>query len=177
MTSRRLARASATIVVVVLAALLAAPGFAAAAVPQKLTQQLTDPGHVLGDSTAEVQAALDDLRTKKDVDLYVVLVPSFDHGGTPDWAERTAQVSGLRSSQVVFAVAVDSGQYEWWVDDASSLDATSLQSFITRSVEPRLAANEWAAGLSSLVTGLEQTRRVQPDAVAQAAGGHRLIPL
>jgi uncharacterized membrane protein YgcG len=167
MNRRRTARAC-IVLLVALAALAGGGGLAAAVGPQKLDTGLTDPDDVLGDDAQRVRDALDALRAEDGIDLHVVLVPAFDgETGGEAWAETTADRSGLSSSDMLFAVAVDDGGYEWWVDGSFPRDEDDLSSYIVDSVEPKIDEAAWADAISTLVNGIG---RSLPTAADDAAG-------
>src|SRR3954452_24460557 len=92
--------------VVVALLLLAGAGVAAADAPFRLADRVTDRAGVLDPAAkARVQQAIDQLRTEKGYDLFVVYVRSFDGAQTEDWANRTAQLSQLGRTDVLLAVA------------------------------------------------------------------------
>ena len=78
----------------VLGVLALVAGPAAAQAPERLATQVTDPGGVL-DDRAGVDAALSDLQRRTGLQLFVVMVDSFDGTPAQQWTDETAALSDL----------------------------------------------------------------------------------
>jgi hypothetical protein len=138
--------------------LLTLGGPALAESPTRLAGQITDPAGVLGGGTAEIQAALDELRQANGTQLWVVYVRSFDGASGEDWAARTAQLSQFGRRDVLLAVAVDDRAYGTSVDASYPLSNDALDDIQSRDVEPRLSAGDWAGAAVAFADGLRTGR-------------------
>ena len=131
-----------------------------------MTGQVTDQAAALGEGQAAAQQAAESLAAETDVSLYTVFVPSFDATEAEVWASETADLSALEASDVLLAVAVGEGTYEysWWIDDSSPLPAVEVEAAMTNEVEPRLAAGDSSGAVVALA---EQLRSLAGSAEAQ----------
>lgn len=126
---------------------------ASAQAPGRLASQITDPTGAFGNQTAQVQAALDKLDQAKGLQLWVAYVASFDGLSGSTWAARTADASGLGGNDLLFAVAINDRAYGYSAAEQGPSDS-QIQSAITKYVEPKLAAEQWAASAIALADGL-----------------------
>ncbi len=134
---------------------LSGAGVAAADPPFRLADRVTDRAGVLDPAaTTRVTQAIDQLRTDKGYDLFVVYVRSFDGAQTGDWADQTATLSQLGRTDVLLAVAVDDRAYHVSYDSAFPLGQQVTDAIAAKDVEPRLAANDWAGAAVGLADGL-----------------------
>jgi hypothetical protein len=135
--------------------LLSGAGAAAADPPFRLADRVTDRAGVLDPAaTTRITQAIDQLRTDKGYDLFVVYVRSFDGAQTADWADRTATLSQLGRTDVLLAVAVDDRAYHVSYDSDFPLGQQATDAIAAKDVEPRLAANDWAGAAVGLADGL-----------------------
>ena len=149
---------SALVVLVALGLALAGAGPAAAEPPVSLSDRVTDEVGALGGGESATRAALDDLAAQTDLELYAVLVSSFDGASDSDWVDRTAQLSELGDSDVLLAVAVgedDAYEYAWWVDEASPLSEVEVEDVITSDVVPEFDAGNWDLAVTTLAEELQ----------------------
>lgn len=130
-----------------------AAGPAAAEPPIDVAGEITDTAQVLGDRTAEVQAALDQLTQSTPYQLFVVFVDSFDGADGLDWANETATVSGLGVNDLLLAVAVEDRRYGISVDNAIDLTDDQLSTVAYERVEPRLGDSDWAGAAIAAADG------------------------
>ncbi|MCV2490673.1 TPM domain-containing protein [Geodermatophilus sp. YIM 151500] len=149
---------------VVLGALVllsSATGPAAAEPPLVVTDQITDEAAALGDGAAAVEEAVAELAAEDDLRLYAVFVSSFDSADVDAWAQRTAELSALRESDLLLAVAVGDSTYEfnWWIDDSSPLAVADVEDLMTSEVEPRLAAGDQSGAVVALASQLQTSTR------------------
>jgi hypothetical protein len=160
-------RAAGAVVVMVLAALaVGVPTVPAAAEPPaRVEGRVADRADVLNRAAkAEVEAALERLETSTTMRLTVVLVEEFDPPQeadgfsfllTGDWAEATADRSGLTADDVLFAVATDEREYEWDLGDDVPLTGDQVETMMERDVVPLLAERRWADAAVAAARGLE----------------------
>ncbi len=163
------ARAVATALTAVLTGLLAAGGLLATAgpaladAPSNLTSEITDTAGVLSDAdTARLQGALTTLRQDTPYQLFVAFVPSFDGMSGPDWADATAEASGMGTDDLLLAVATEDRRYGLSVDPAIDLSDTQVAA-IERAAADRLSEDDWAG---AAIAAADETR-----AAAGSGGG------
>jgi hypothetical protein len=148
----RLARLLAVLPVLALSLLVT--GTAAAEAPLAVTGQVTDAAGVLGSGAGDVQDAIDRLRTDGDVQLFVVLVASFDGRTGSGWAAATAELSGLGGNDLLFAVAVEDRAYGYDVGQTVPPSDDAIAAVVSSHVEPELAAGDWSGAVVALADGL-----------------------
>ncbi|GAA5121871.1 TPM domain-containing protein [Pseudonocardia adelaidensis] len=143
-------------VLIGVAALLALnAGGAAADPPMRLADRVTDRAGVLTpNDVAEIQDAIQQLRTENNVDLFVVYVESFDGADGEEWAHETARLSQLGEEDALLAVAVADRAYGISVADGFPVDESRLDEIRTEDVEPRLSAEAWGGAAVALADGL-----------------------
>ena len=150
----RLARLLAVLLALVAALLMT--GTAHAEQPGRLTQPVTDRAGVLGGDTATAQAAIERLRNAQGIRLYAVFVDTFDGLDRQDWADTTADDSGLGTDGVVFAVAVDPSVRTFAVSLAqdSPVSDAELRQVLGDDVQPALSRDDWSGAVVALADGL-----------------------
>jgi len=153
--ARALAGALAALGLLVGALALAAP--AAAEPPGRLPQPVTDAAGVLGDQADEVDAALRGLADARAIQLWVAYVDSFDGLGGTQWAQRTADVSGLGGNDLLFAVAVGDREYGFDISQGVGVSDAELDRVLAEQVEPELRDSDWAGAAIALADGLSDT--------------------
>ena len=138
-----------------LAAALLMAGTAHAEQPGRLTQPVTDPAGVVGE-TAAAEDAIEQLRNEEGIRLYAVFVDTFDGLDRQEWADDTARASGLGTDGVVFAVAVDPSvrSYAVSLDQDSPVSDADLRDVLSSDVQPELEAGDWSGAVVALADGL-----------------------
>ena len=143
-----------TLVAVLVAVLLGAVGTAHAEPPFRLADRITDRAGALDPAgVARARQAIDRLRAEG-TDLFVVYVDSFDGEDGLDWANDTAVRSQLGGNDVLLAVAVTDRAYGYSFPDDYPLSQSITDSIMTRYVEPKLAADDWAGAVEAMADGL-----------------------
>ena len=144
-----------TLVAVLVALLLAGATGALADPPSRLADRVTDRAGALDAAgRSEVTAAIDQLKSAKGTDLFVVFVRSFDGAGGQAWADKAATLSQLGSQDVLLAVATQDRAYGVSIADGFPLSESTTDAIITKDVEPRLSAGDWAGAAVTLADGL-----------------------
>jgi uncharacterized membrane protein YgcG len=136
---------------------LLAPGVASAAPPLEVADRVTDLAGALGTGGPAVERAVAELEASTGVELYAVLVQTFQDDADQDWAERTARRSGLDETDVLLAVAVkDDGSYEysWWSGEDFPLDDDEIAAIVTADVEPAMDVGDRARGVTAFADQL-----------------------
>ena len=154
-----------------LALVLAGAGTASAEPPLEVTGQITDQAGVLGTGKPAAERAVADLAAEDDLDLYAVFVSSFDNADPGEWAQDTAQLSGLDENDVLLAVAVGDATYEYgyWVDEDFPLSEVDLERAVTGEVDPRLAAGDRSGAVRALAVQLQELTAAEEEAAREAA--------
>jgi LPXTG-motif cell wall-anchored protein len=144
-----------TLVAVLVALLLGGAGAALADPPIRATDRITDRAGALDAAgRSEITATLNELKSAKGIDLFVVYVRSFDGAAGPLWADNAAKLSQLGSDDVLLAVATEDRAYGVSIADGFPLPESTTDAVITRDVEPRLSASDWAGAAVALADGL-----------------------
>ena len=153
-------------------------GPATAEPPTDVAGEVTDSAQVLGERTAEVQAALDELADSTRHQLFVVFVDTFDGTDGIDWANESATLSGLGTNDLLLAVAVDDQRYAVSVDDAIALTDDQLAAVESERVEPRLSEGDWAGAAIAAAEGYRDAAGGGAGTGGAAgSGGFPWIPL
>lgn len=100
---------------------------------------------VLDGDTAEVEAAIEQLRSQTDLDLFIVFVDSFDGTPAEEWANQTAETSGLGNLDLLFAVATVDRETGWSSTDAAGLSSSQLDAAMSRA-QDHFSSGDWAEG-------------------------------
>jgi hypothetical protein len=122
--------------------------------PARVHVQITDTVGALGADGPRVQSALDRLQRVEGTRVSVVLASGLDAVNGSDWATATASLSGLAASDMLFAVNVTDGTYQWWIGDSFPLPDTDVSNVMAARVEPLLATGAWADAVIGLADGL-----------------------
>jgi hypothetical protein len=144
-----------SVLIGVLAVLVLGAGSAAADPPARLADRVTDrAGALTPEEVAQIQDAVDRLRTENNVDLFVVYVESFDGIDGQEWADETARLSQLGAEDALLAVAVADRAYGVSVADGFPVDESRVDEIRAEDVEPRLSAEAWAGAAIAMADGL-----------------------
>ncbi|MGR6967167.1 TPM domain-containing protein [Geodermatophilus sp. URMC 61] len=137
------------------AVVLLGGGPALAEPPLDVPAQLTDDVDVLTPSDeSRVEDSLDQLRSADGTQLFVVFVASFGGVQQGQWAQATAEASGLSTGDALFAVAVDDGRYGYWVPDDFPLTDAEIEQLLVSDVEPLLSEGDFVGAVDTLADGL-----------------------
>ena len=146
-------RPFAAVLLALLALLLVAPA-ASAVAPFRLSGQITDQVGALEGKTDEVQKSIDHLSSSKGIDLWVVFVSSFDGASGQEWAQQTAQASGLGPDQVLLAVATTDRAYGLYADPGSPNVSQSDLDAAGTAARQHLADEDWAGAAEATTDSL-----------------------
>ena len=146
-------------VIAVLVLPLLFPGVARGEDPFRLGSQIEDRVGALEGAEADVQAAIDDLDSSEQVQLWVAYVDSFSGLNAQDWADQTAIQSDLGLNDVLLAVAVEDRAYAYSVDQTFELDDGQMAEVMTVAVEPSLRENDWVGAAIGAANGMGQALR------------------
>lgn len=138
---------------------VATPLTAFAEEPLDLPAQIYDSADVVGDSSDEIQTAIDDLAESSDLQLFVAFVDTFDGAGDnsgAEWAEATFAASGMGGDDVLLAVAVDDRKYGSYTTQDSGLTRDQVVEVENEFVTPELADDNWGGAALAAAEGFEQ---------------------
>ena len=151
-----IARRLAIPLLLALAACLAIAGAGLAAEPTRLEDQITDEVGALEGSTDEVRAALDEVRDRDGVQLFVLFVDTTEDLPATDFADETARLSSLGGDDALLMVALEDRSDAIWVSDALAISDDELDSVIIDVLEPALGEGDFAAAVIATAERLGQ---------------------
>lgn len=120
--------------------LTSAPAYAVE--PFTLPDELVDQSAVIQDEAA-VRAAQDRLFDGTGLQLFVVYVDDFSGLSGPEWADQTAELSGLGDKDLLVAVATQDRSWGDSISHDSGLSDGQLDDVAADFIEPELRANDW----------------------------------
>lgn len=148
----RAALGLASITLLALVTLLAAPGTRA----QTLTDRVVDEAGVMSDAqVGEALDAIEALDDAENVQLWALFVSSTDGDPVTDFADAVAAENDLGGNDALLVVAIDDRRDALWVGDL--LDAATdeeIDTILADDVEPRLREDEWGAAVAGAANGL-----------------------
>jgi len=167
----------------VVATVVAAPSTLAQDVP-RLEGQITDltQARVLSAGRGQIDSALQDLRTRTGIQLFVLFVDSIGRQPVEQYAREVGTANSLGTSDALFVVSMDRA---YWLEVGSGLrdEATpdEIDAFARRDIEPRLRAGDWSGAVTAAANGLTAALDAGPGTapVPQPvpSGGVNLLPL
>lgn len=115
--------------------------------PFRLDEHVVDrtSDGALDGQSGEVEAAIEELRSDTDFDLFVVFVDSFDGMRSDEWANQTADASGLGNLDLLLAVATEDRESAWSATDAIDLNTSELNTANSRA-QDHFSGGDWAEG-------------------------------
>ncbi|SNY64802.1 TPM domain-containing protein [Paractinoplanes atraurantiacus] len=140
--------------------LVAPPALAEA--PQRLDMQVTDASGWI-DNRAPVDNALQDLQDKTGIQLWVVLVDSFDGTPAQSWTDETARLSDLGDRDALLAIAVEDRSYAYSFPDDSRISEQELAEVAEKDIEPALKEGDWSGAVVAAAEGYQ-------DAASSSSG-------
>ena len=134
-----------------------AAGAASATEPVQLAE-----GYVLDDVDAlsasqesQAQSRLEQLKTGTGIDLWVVYVDEFtDPTSAQQWADETASLNNLGTTQYLLAVATEGRAYYISADSSGPVSSEQLAE-IEQAVQLELADDDWLGAVDAAAAGFE----------------------
>ena len=136
------------------ALLLSARVTAAQPVPM-LTSQITDQAGVLGSGESSVQAALDNLLARDNVQVWLVTLQSGNGTSAPDLATEIYKANGFGGNDFVLLVAVNDHRYGFAEDTATGLSTSTVDSLMSSSMDSSFRAGDYSGGVVNFANALE----------------------
>ncbi|MET8873239.1 TPM domain-containing protein [Nocardia sp. NPDC004604] len=128
--------------------------------PLRMGPYVVDSAQVLDQGQLDrVSAAVDNLYADHQLRLWVVYVRDFNGMRPPEWADRTATLSGFGGRDVLLAVATQDRAYSFHGELPSGVSDSELDAVLTRDVEPALRDGRWADAGVAMADGLDSTMR------------------
>ncbi|WP_250001111.1 TPM domain-containing protein [Actinoplanes sp. M2I2] len=142
----------------VLGAVALTAGPVAAQAPERLATQVTDQAGVL-DDRAGVDSALAELQSATGIQLFVVMVDSFDGTPAQQWTDETARLSDLGNRDALLAVAVTDRAYAYSFPDDSRISDSELAGVAQNDIEPALSRSDWSGAVIAGARGYADAGR------------------
>ncbi|GAB3606950.1 TPM domain-containing protein [Conyzicola nivalis] len=115
---------------------------------------LDQSGVVTGEEE-RIESSLDQLYDETGIQLFVVYVDSFTGADSAaDWADTTAELSGLGSDDALLAVATADRQYQLSVTEDFALSDADLDEIVDNTLIPQLRDDNWADAAIDFAGGL-----------------------
>lgn len=128
----------------------------------RLQSHVTDvPGLLTTDQRADVNRAVDQLSSTRNVRLRVVYVNRFVDPADrevvwEDWAEQTRTLSGMGDRDAILAVAAGQRSYAFLVPSAAANGSSAaVKALRANQIEPPLRNSDWAGAAIAAAQGLE----------------------
>lgn len=128
----------------------------------------------------EITQAINDLRTEKGQNLFVLYVDEFtDESGQPmdpsEWALEVTEANSMGSTDSLLAVSVESGDYRYGADQANSiypLQDEIIQEYIAPEL-PSVGEDDWETVAFSAANGIADAAdgRVSGSSTSGEGGG------
>ncbi len=145
--------------------------------PITLTTPVTDGAGALREAERQdVDAALDRLGNESDLRMFVVYIESFDGTDPVDWANASANQSGLGPDDLLLAIAT--ADHEFGLSADTNVPLTTAQlSDIDDAVASAVEDERWAGAATDAADSVRQatTATTSPLLVAGAAAGGALV--
>lgn len=118
-------------------------------------QFVIDKAGVLGSDTAEVNAALTELRSETGQNLFVIYVDTFTNPDDPGaWVKQVAETKNVGSSDSILAIAVTQRNARFESHDKGDIVEFDQEIF-NKLVAPQLSNKDWSAAALGAITGIE----------------------
>ncbi|SDF63057.1 TLP18.3, Psb32 and MOLO-1 founding protein of phosphatase [Blastococcus aurantiacus] len=154
-----------------LLALGAAPALADE--PFRLGEQIDDRADALtAGEQNDLAEAIGELRTEDGIQLFVVLVDSFEPGTADEWTQDTYSLSGLGGNDALLAVAEEEREYGFFVPDGADVTRDEMNTLAGQVVEPEFADGNWGAGAVAFADAMRTG-----EAPGGSGGGGALLVL
>ncbi len=145
---------------------LVAPAIVIAA-PPRLTGTVTDQTGRLAGSEGRIEQAVQQLRAKRGIDLFVAFVPTTDGQSVTDFVDATAQQNSLGATDTLLLVAVDDRTDALWVSqDLDQITNDEIDRIIADRVEPKLRDGDFAGAAVGAAEGLDAALEPPPNLLA-----------
>lgn len=148
-----MARSLLAIMLLSFAPLVIATSAARAEGPIDAKADITDNAEVLGNDTARVQKALDTYTDRTGFQLRVVYVDSFDDFSGDEWAQRTAERSGIGTTDTLLAIAIDDRAFGVAEPRERSASDDEITDVSADDIAPAVRAADWPGAAIAAADG------------------------
>ncbi|MGZ8717669.1 MAG: TPM domain-containing protein [Aeromicrobium sp.] len=121
--------------------------------PLDVGGSITDNAGVLGADKPRVEKALKEYEDKTGFRLYVVYVKSFEGMSGADWSDRTAEKSGLGTTDTLLAVATGEGRYGIAVPQSHPISDEDFLNVELNDIRPALSRGDFAGAAIAAAEG------------------------
>jgi len=160
---------------------LAAPTIALAEAPLRLQDQVTDltRAQALAAGRSRIDAALSDLRARRNMQLFVLFVETTDNLTVTDYADEVARRSSLGGNDALLVVAVGDRSDALWRGSQlrESLTDRELEAILSNRVEPLLARGDFPGAVVAATNSLADAVVTSSDAPGTTSPGPGLAPI
>ncbi|HTL41168.1 MAG TPA: TPM domain-containing protein [Pseudolysinimonas sp.] len=140
-----------------------------------------DTSGVLGARTGEVSDALDRLYTETGAKVFIVYVDRFENPSDAlDWADSSAELSGLGPADLLLAIATADREYAYSAGTAFPVSDGDIEKVVNDDLIPQLRDSAWADAGVAFADGLVAVQAPSPvpgivGGVAAAAVGTGVV--
>ncbi|XVV08799.1 TPM domain-containing protein [Actinoplanes sp. CA-131856] len=145
-------RAASFLIALLTVLVVASPARAEA--PQRLAAQVTDASGWI-DNRAPADNALQELQDETGIQLWVVLVDSFDGTPAQSWTDETARLSDLGDRDALLAIAVEDRSYAYSFPDGAPISDKELAEVAEKDIEPALQQGDWSGAVVAAAQGYQ----------------------
>jgi uncharacterized membrane protein YgcG len=121
------------------------------------TQQIDDQAGA-GADTGDARSALDELRSKAHINLYVVLVNSFDGVDKQTWASQSFSQSDLGSNDMLLAIATGDRRFGFQAGvtgQSFPLTQSAVNTILNNQAAPHMSSGDWSGAVVAAAQGLQ----------------------
>lgn len=162
-STRRPAGAASRVLAVAVAiaafvALVAAgAGTARAQAPLRMADRIVDTAGVFNEADHQrIEAALDELDSDRNIQMWVVYVDDFGTMTPTDWARTTTDLSDFGDRDILLAVSTKDGAYQLTAPTAiEGLTQDEIDTVAADTLVPDLAAKKWAAAAEDTIHAID----------------------
>ncbi|WP_144719546.1 TPM domain-containing protein [Agrococcus jejuensis] len=118
----------------------------------------------------EVTAALEAVNAESDVQVYAVVVSSFDGLAQGDWSNQAATASGLSADSVLLSIAIDDGQYGTSTGSGVDRSTDQIDDAATNYLEPALNDGDLEGGIAAFADRIAEDAATPGETAVQTGG-------
>lgn len=115
---------------------------------------------------AEVTEALEAANSGSNVQVYAVVVSSFDGMDRGEWSNETAVESGLPADSILLSIAIDDGQYGTSTGSGVDRSDEQIQDAQSNFLEPALNQGDLEGGIAAFADRIAEDAATPGEAAA-----------
>lgn len=148
-------RAAATGALTLMLHAAGAPARAEPPVDVPAGQRIVDDSGALDDEPT-LEEQIQELSAEEGMSLTAVFVDTFtDPSDAGDWAEQTAELNGLASSDALLVVATEDREARFSASSEGPLSTSDQEQIYREHISPALSQEDWDGAVSGTVEGIE----------------------